>query len=141
VSIADRIIDAGPYAAGQTLPVELVRDVFKTGELNALRAELIAGRQARGLDGATPTIHVTKAEFHTERFWDERINPVAAAHGMAAPEAEVAKCSKCGGALSACVDCGTPAQCGEPWCGRHSPDGDWGTPPTVRQALVPREGA
>jgi hypothetical protein len=87
VSIADRVIDAGPYAAGQTLPVELVRDVFKTAELNELRAELIAGRQARGLDGATPTIHTTMAELHTEKFWAERIATAAAAHGMAAPDA------------------------------------------------------
>lgn len=85
MTLTDRIIENGPYAAGQVLPPELVRDVFKTGELNELRAELIAGRQARGLDGATPTIHVTKAEFRTERFWDERINPVAAAHGMKPP--------------------------------------------------------
>jgi hypothetical protein len=86
VSIADHIIKAGPFAAGQVLPPELVREVFKTARLNELRDELIAGRQARGLDGATPTIHTTWAEFYTKQFWDERINPVAAAHGLEPPD-------------------------------------------------------
>jgi hypothetical protein len=82
MTIADRIIDEGPFAEGQVLSPELVREVFRTGRLNELREELIAGRQARGLDGATPTIHTTWAEFRTDRFWDERINSVAAAHGI-----------------------------------------------------------
>lgn len=82
MSLTDRIIAEGPYAVGQVLSPELVREVFKTAELNQLRDELIAGRQARGLDGATPTIHTSWAEFHTEKFWDERINSVAAAHGF-----------------------------------------------------------
>jgi hypothetical protein len=29
-----------------------------------------------------PVIHVTRAEFNTERFWAERIDPVARAHGI-----------------------------------------------------------
>jgi anthranilate phosphoribosyltransferase len=87
VSIADHIIEAGPFAEGQVLPPELVREVFKTARLNELRAELIAGRQARGLDGATPTIHTTMAELRSEKFWAERIATVAAAHGMETPDA------------------------------------------------------
>lgn len=47
--LTDRIIDAGPYEPGQVLPPELVREVFKTGELNALRDELVAARQMREL--------------------------------------------------------------------------------------------
>lgn len=53
----------------------------------------------------------------------------------AEPVAEPGRCTKCGGTLTACVDCGKPAQCGEPWCAQHSPDGDWGT------VLIPREEA
>lgn len=81
-TLADYIIDSGPYALGDLLvPVRF----YNPTAFNELRAELIAGRQARGLDGATPTIHATKAEFYTEKFWAERINPVAAAHGMEPP--------------------------------------------------------
>jgi hypothetical protein len=82
VSLADQIIDHGPYAAGDLSPVAYGVDY---AALNELRAELIAGRQARGLDGATPTIHTTRAEFNTKEFWVERINPVAAAHGIPEP--------------------------------------------------------
>lgn len=46
-SLTDRIIDAGPYAHGDVLPPELVQDVFKTHELNALRDELIELRRLR----------------------------------------------------------------------------------------------
>lgn len=45
MSIADRIIEAGPFANGQVLPPELVREIFKTATLNELRAELIELRR------------------------------------------------------------------------------------------------
>jgi hypothetical protein len=47
VSISDRIVEAGPFSPGQVLPPELVQDIFKTGELNALHAELVQLRQLR----------------------------------------------------------------------------------------------
>jgi hypothetical protein len=47
VSIADRIVEAGPFSPGQVLEPELVREIFKTGELNALHAELVELRQLR----------------------------------------------------------------------------------------------
>jgi hypothetical protein len=36
-------------------------------------------------------------------------------------------CTKCGSRLQACADpdCVDPAQCGEPWCAHHTPDGTW----------------
>jgi hypothetical protein len=68
VSIADRVIDAGPYAAGQTLPVELVRDVFKTAELNELRAELVAGRALKELLGRYEITGVGY-DFHEVELW------------------------------------------------------------------------
>jgi hypothetical protein len=84
VSLADQIIDHGPYAAGDLSPVAYGVDY---AALDELRDELIAGRQARGLDGATPTIHTTMAELCSEKFWAERIATVAAAHGMETPDA------------------------------------------------------
>lgn len=49
--LTDRIIEAGPYAPGDVLPPELVREVFKTGELNNLREELLAARKASEVRG------------------------------------------------------------------------------------------
>jgi hypothetical protein len=81
VKLSDQIIEHGPYATGQ--PVGWAPWIAgDAAALNELREELIAGRQARGLDGATPTIHTSWAEFRTDKFWDERINSVAAAHGF-----------------------------------------------------------
>jgi transcriptional regulator with XRE-family HTH domain len=44
------------------------------------------------------------------------------------PNVAPAQCAKCGNTLSTCTDCSKPAQCGEPWCATHSPDGDWSQP-------------
>lgn len=85
MTIADQIIEVGPYAAGDMIRTWMLNLDLTPAALNELRAELIAGRQARGLDGATPTIHATRAELHTEQFWAERISPVAAAHGIPEP--------------------------------------------------------
>lgn len=59
----------------------------------------------------------------------ERICALLNGEQAIAPRVEAARCAKCDGPLTACTDCGKPAQCGEPWCAKHSPDGDWSTPP------------
>jgi hypothetical protein len=33
-----------------------------------------------------PTIHCTKAELATDRFWFEKLAPITAAHGLPAPD-------------------------------------------------------
>lgn len=33
-----------------------------------------------------PTIHTTKAELATDRFWFERLAPITAAHGLPEPK-------------------------------------------------------
>jgi len=39
------------------------------------------------------------------------------------------RCSKCGGELTTCVNCGAPALCGEAHCQAHLPDGGWDAHP------------
>jgi hypothetical protein len=85
VKLSDLIIKSGPFVAGGVMPFPTAPNghpVITAAQINELREELIAGRQALGLDGATPTIHTSWAEFRTDKFWDERINSVAAAHGF-----------------------------------------------------------
>jgi transcriptional regulator with XRE-family HTH domain len=56
-------------------------------------------------------------------------------------EPQPAQCSKCGNALSACTDCGLPAQCGDSRCSLHSPDGEWPAPPSPLSATESGETA
>jgi hypothetical protein len=90
VKLSDLIIEKGPFVTGDVMPFPVAPNghpIIAADEINELRAELIAGRQARGLDGATPTIHTTMAELRSEKFWAERIATVASAHGMETPDA------------------------------------------------------
>lgn len=55
MTLADQIIQHGPYVAGEPLPNWMLRNIT-AAEANELRTELVELRsKARGLDGATPT--------------------------------------------------------------------------------------
>lgn len=86
-------------------------------------------------DGFDSWLPLSERERFTRAVLDElrrgniefRLGPLALLADAAATESGL--CSKCGGKLTACADCGHPALCGEAHCQAHMPDGGWDAHP------------